>query len=353
MEDSETSDSRLEVVRVRRVQGAEVSEATDVLAVEEPLEIRLAWEVDGRREQRPVSVTMRTPGNDRELAVGFLFSEGVVSGFGQISKVHMCGSGNVVRVHLKSGSEVDWSRLERHFYTSSSCGVCGKTSIEAVRVAALAGRVSAGPEVEASLIPKLPRLLREAQAVFNRTGGLHASALFDGEGRLMDVREDVGRHNALDKLIGAQVLGGHMPLTGRILLLSGRASFELVQKAAMAGIPIVAAVGAPSSLAVKLAVEHEITLLGFVRRSGSTFIPVLVESEAPRAPRRRPLLRKGDSDVAFAPVEVAPSEAVAAVQPAVEGEGVPIAGFGGHGECLPVLRGGVRAAHLFEARRGD
>jgi FdhD protein len=250
---------------VVRVEGLGVEEGEDEVAVEEPLEIRLDCEREGRRVRRVVSVTMRTPGHDRELAVGFLFSEGIVSGQGVISRVRGCGSGNVVRVVLEAGAEVDWGRLERHFYTTSSCGVCGKTSIEAVRVAGLGGEVSDGPEIEAAVVNRLPEVVREAQAVFNRSGGLHASALFDREGRLVDLFEDVGRHNALDKLVGARVLAGEVPLADRILLLSGRASFELVQKSAMAGIPIVAAVGAPSSLAVGLAKEHRITLLGFVR----------------------------------------------------------------------------------------
>ncbi len=265
MEDPETDDPALEMVRVCRVEGMEAFETPDVLAVEEPLEIRLVCEVEGRRVQRAVSVTMRTPGRDRELAVGFLFSEGIVTGFDRIAKIHVCGVGNVIRVHLKAGTEVDWARLERHFYTSSSCGVCGKTSLDAVRVVLRDRQVANGPVIEPSLIPRLPDVLREAQTVFNRTGGLHASALFARDGGLIDMREDVGRHNALDKLIGAQVLIGRVPLSEQILLLSGRASFELVQKAAMAGIPIVAAVGAPSSLAVSLARELEITLLGFVR----------------------------------------------------------------------------------------
>lgn len=265
LDDPETADPSLETVRVCRVDGEEVFERVDVLAVEEPLEIRVECELEGRRKQRPVSVTMRTPGRDRELAVGFLFSEGIVTGVEQVSKVHQCRSGNVVRVHLKPGVEVDWSRLDRHFYTSSSCGVCGKTSIDSVRASAPARSVGEGPEISASTIPRLPGVLREAQTVFNRTGGLHASALFDREGRLIEVREDVGRHNALDKLVGAMVLDGRVPLSDHVLLLSGRASFELVQKAAMAGIPVVAAVGAPSSLAVNLAEEHRITLLGFVR----------------------------------------------------------------------------------------
>lgn len=264
-DDAETADAALETVQVSRFEEGRLAEGPDVLAVEEPLEIRLVCEQDGRRIQKPVSVTMRTPGRDRELAVGFLFSEGILQGIEQVERIRACGSGNTVFVHMKAGSQVDWSRLQRHFYTSSSCGVCGKTSIEAVRAAAPLRPVASGPEVEASWIPRLPEVLREAQRVFERTGGLHASALFDREGRLLLVREDVGRHNALDKLIGARVFEGRVPLSEYLLLLSGRASFELVQKAAVAGIPIVAAVGAPSSLAVKLARELEITLLGFVR----------------------------------------------------------------------------------------
>jgi FdhD protein len=253
-------------VRVGRVDGSGLAFAPDALAVEEPLEIRIGLEVDGRRTHRAVSVTMRTPGHDRELAVGFLFTEGIIAGAEDLAGVRSCGSGNVVRVDLRPGVAVELARLERHFYTTSSCGVCGKTSLAAVLVSVSTRPREAWPIVGSDVIRRLPETLRAAQAVFDRTGGLHASALFDPEGRLLALREDVGRHNALDKLIGASLLEGRMSLIETILLVSGRASFELVQKAAVAGIPIVAAVGAPSSLAVDLARENGMTLVGFVSR---------------------------------------------------------------------------------------
>ena len=259
------SNPALAHVSVCRVDGTGLAEGPDLVAVEEPLEIRLGFLALGRRLHRGISITMRTPGHDHELAVGFLLTEGIVTSRDQVTGVRSCGSGNVVRVDLREDVNVDIERLERHFYTSSSCGVCGKTSLEAVRVS-VPNRLSGGrPVVEASVIHRLPETLRRAQAVFDRTGGLHAAALFDIHGSLVCVREDVGRHNALDKLIGAQFLAGNMPLTMSVLLLSGRVSFELVQKAAIAGIPVLAAVGAPSSLAVELARDLGLTVLGFVR----------------------------------------------------------------------------------------
>jgi FdhD protein len=256
----------LAAVNVCRVSGSGHTVHSDVLAVEEPLEIRLGCDIDGKRVHRAVSITMRTPGHDGELAVGFLFGEGIIESRGQVAGVRSCGAGNVLRVDLRPGVAVDLSRLERHFYTSSSCGVCGKASLEAVRVGRRDCPPKGRPVVDADVIHRLPDSLRSAQAVFDRTGGLHASALFDIAGNLLCLSEDVGRHNALDKLIGAEFLAGRTPLSNRLLLVSGRASFELVQKAAVAGIPILAAVGAPSSLAVELARECGLTVVGFVRR---------------------------------------------------------------------------------------
>jgi FdhD protein len=252
-------------VQVCRISDSGPDVRPDVLAVEEPLEVRLGCDAGGRRVRAAVSVTMRTPGCDRELAVGFLFTEGIVTAPGQVASVRTCGGGNVACVELRRGVAVDLARLERHFYTTSSCGVCGKASLDAVRVCARHRPREGRPVVEAAVIRRLPEALRAAQAVFDRTGGLHAAALFDARGRLLCLREDVGRHNALDKLIGAQFLAGRTPLSEAVLLVSGRASFELVQKAAVAGIPILAAVGAPSSLAVELAREQGLTVLGFVR----------------------------------------------------------------------------------------
>ncbi len=258
-------DPAVATVLVRCVAGAHTTVQPDELAVEEPLEIRLACDQDGRRVRRGISVTMRTPGHDDELAVGFLFTEGILDAPEQVATVEDWGAGNVVRVELKPGVAVDLARLERHFYTASSCGVCGKASLEAVRVNPRTVPIAGRPMVEAAVIHRLPETLRAVQGVFDRTGGLHAAALFEPDGRLLDLREDVGRHNAVDKLIGSAFLAGRTPIHDGILLVSGRASFELVQKAAVAGIPVLAAVGAPSSLAVELACQHGMTLLGFVR----------------------------------------------------------------------------------------
>ena len=223
--------------------------------MEDPLEIRL--------EGRTVAITMRTPGNDQELVAGFLFTEGILQSSAQISRI-VARAGNRITVHLAAGTTVDFDRLERHFYLSSSCGVCGKASIEAVSVCCAAPPRDR-PVIDRAVIHQLPETLRATQAVFDRTGGLHAAALFDAGGGLLEVREDVGRHNAVDKVIGAAFFGDRLPLNDRLLMVSGRASFELVQKAAVAGIPALASVGAPSSLAVELALRFGMTLLGFVR----------------------------------------------------------------------------------------
>ena len=239
----------------------------DDLAVEEPLEIRL--------NGIAVSVTMRTPGDDFELATGFLFTERIILHRDDIARVdYGCGpdgrpSGNVVDVTLHAGRTVDVTRLQRHFYAASSCGVCGKASICAVRVDGIAppaGDVRVSP----ALLAHLPGVLRRVQAVFDRTGGLHAAALFGAGGALIDVREDIGRHNAVDKIIGHALREGLLPLSQHVMLVSGRGAFEIVQKALIGGIPIVASVSAPSSLAVDLAREHGLTLIGFLR--GERFI---------------------------------------------------------------------------------
>ena len=259
-------------VRIHRVEEGQVSIAEDTLVVEEPLEIRLGFGPSGSRHLQTVSVTMRTPGADRELAAGFLFTEGIVTARSQISELFSSGprvgpgsTQNVVRVELQPYVEVDLNRLQRHFYTTSSCGVCGKTSLEALEVAAGQTALHSPLRVEPAVLSGLPETVRGAQELFGKTGGLHAAALFDPEGRLLGIHEDVGRHNALDKLIGKQLLDDELPLSDRMLMLSGRASFELLQKAFMAGVPVVAAVGAPSSLAVELAEGFGITLIGWLR----------------------------------------------------------------------------------------
>jgi len=264
--------SEITTHRVRKANGEEVE---DTLAVEEPLEIRLSTVENGKRVHRPISITMRTPGADHELAAGFLFTEGIVTGREQITDIRHCGKPapgtelkNTVLVELAEGVGVELKRLERNFYTTSSCGVCGKSSIDALRTGAKKIEQNDHPAIASEILTRLPDLLRSSQSIFDSTGGLHASALFSADGVLDLVREDVGRHNALDKVIGAKFLAGNLPLSNSILLVSGRASFELVQKALMAGIPILAAVGAPSSLAVELADEFGMTLVGFVRDGG-------------------------------------------------------------------------------------
>jgi len=242
-------------VPVQRIEGDSSASFQDLLAVEEPLEIRLG--------DKTISITMRTPGYDPELAAGFLFTEGILNGPHQIRDIKH--SKNSIAVQLKPDVEVDFERLQRNFYTTSSCGVCGKASIEALRIQGCPVLPRSSATLDATLIHRLPQAQRDEQAVFQRTGGLHAAALFDFQGNLILLREDVGRHNAVDKLIGAQMLAGRTPLSDTLLLVSGRASFELTQKALMAGIPILAAVGAPSSLAVETALRFNMTLLGFVR----------------------------------------------------------------------------------------
>ncbi len=254
--------SSIAKIPVHKISGTEISSAQDFLAVEEPLEIRLVV----NDQLRSLSITMRTPGNDFDLAIGFLFTEAIIQSAAQIKHIHLCGKqNNVVKITLASNVEIDFERLQRHFYTSSSCGVCGKTSIEALQATTCAALPKNKFQFASAIIHALPIQLRAAQSVFDSTGGLHAAALFDADGNCQILREDVGRHNAVDKLIGAQLQAEKIPLHEKLLLVSGRASFELVQKALMAGIPILAAVGAPSSLAVELAQQFGMTLIGFVR----------------------------------------------------------------------------------------
>ncbi|MEW2521749.1 formate dehydrogenase accessory sulfurtransferase FdhD [Actinacidiphila alni] len=252
--------------RILRIRDGVVGHRADTLVAEEPLEIRL--------NGRPLAITMRTPGDDFALATGFLVSEGVLAAADEVASVVYCAGAtdegvntyNVVDVRLAPGVPVPDITLERNVYTTSSCGLCGKASLDAVRTATrLPITDHRSPALTPELLSSLPDRLRGAQAVFDRTGGLHAAALFDADGELLDAREDVGRHNAVDKLVGRALRDGRLPLAGNILMVSGRASFELAQKAVMAGIPVLAAVSAPSSLAVDLAVETGLTLVGFLR----------------------------------------------------------------------------------------
>lgn len=265
----------------RRVEQVSVSDdgtrrrtRDDLLAAEEPLEIRVVRAEDAAGSRIPdaaahrVAVTMRTPGADFELAAGFLYGEGVIASGDDVAAIRYCVEGeqsyNAVNVVLAPGTPFDPAALQRNFYTTSSCGVCGKASIDAVMGAACA-RIESDVAVTPELLLSLPERLRAAQSVFERTGGLHAAGLFTVDGDLVRAREDVGRHNALDKLVGAALLAGALPLSRGVVMVSGRLSFELVQKAARAGVPVLAGVSAPSSLAVELAESAGITLAGFVR----------------------------------------------------------------------------------------
>ena len=294
-----TNDNDISVKKIptTRVSGSAndlvFNEIVDTVSVEEPLEVRIGLvskdsvqpdsvEPDSVHQDfkqqnsalqhhvelntvQQIAVTMRTPGNDKELAIGFLFTEGIISSKDDIANVTLDIRCNGVTVQLKDHVEVDAAVFSRHSFVASSCGVCGKKTIAAVRVKRQFACLHDEPVISAELIHKLPGRLRSHQDNFEHTGGIHASCLFDLDGNLIDIKEDVGRHNALDKLIGAELLAGNLPLHNRILMLSGRASFELIQKAAHAGLAVVAAVGAPSSLAVQLAEECDLTLLGFVR----------------------------------------------------------------------------------------
>jgi FdhD protein len=251
-------------VRITKVTGSKSTETDDLLAVEEPLEIQLQYVSGGRPVQKCISVTMRTPGHDSELALGFLFTEGIITSENQVKGVDVLHD-NAILVRLKDDETPNLQSSDRNFYTTSSCGVCGKAGIDAIRTISRFQHLANPGTFETDSFFGLSEKLGKAQDVFNNTGGLHASALFDPQFNLLCLREDVGRHNALDKLIGACLMNQLLPLSNAILLLSGRASFELIQKASMAGIIVVAAIGAPSSLAVQLANEFDMTLIGFLR----------------------------------------------------------------------------------------
>jgi FdhD protein len=255
-------------IRVRVVEDGRTRVRPDALATEEPMEIRV---ISGGSRQT-VAVTMRTPGADFELAAGFLYGEGIISSPEDIKKISYCVDPevdaeqqyNIVNVELRAGRKYDPRPLERHFYTTSACGVCGKASLEQLELRGCPV-IPPGPEIAAEKIYGLPQKLREAQGLFEATGGLHAAALFDAEGDLIALREDVGRHNATDKLIGWALLDGRLPLSNHAVMVSGRSSFEILQKCLTAGVPIVCAISAPSSLAVDVARRFNITLVGFLR----------------------------------------------------------------------------------------
>ncbi len=248
------------------VENGKMRPRQDQLTTEEPLEIRLV------SPRRTVAVTMRTPGADFQLAAGFLYSEGVISCKQDIQRLSYCVDEdvdgeqryNIVNVELRSGLVPDLQPLERHFYTTSACGVCGKASLEALRLRGCPV-ISPEPTLKPEIIYSLPDKLRSAQGIFTATGGLHAAAIFDAQGNMLNLHEDVGRHNALDKLIGSAMLAEELPLNNHIVMVSGRSSFEILQKSLAAGVPIVCSVSAPSSLAVSVAQEFGITLIGFLR----------------------------------------------------------------------------------------
>lgn len=269
-----SENAAIKKVQITRITDGQIYEKYDDLAVEEPLEIRISYVESGIRLHKNISVTMRTPGNDHELAAGFLFTEGIINSSAQLKNIIRPTEGcaknaeNIISVELNEDFQPNLMTSDRNFYTTSSCGVCGKASIDAIKTQSLfKNDLKKNLSVEKSVFSDLPEKLRTFQQNFSKTGGIHASGLFDLNGNILAVREDVGRHNALDKLIGHSLMNSVLPLEKHILLLSGRASFELIQKAAMAGIRIIAAIGAPSSLAVDLAKEFDITLIGFLKNS--------------------------------------------------------------------------------------
>ena len=260
--------------QVLKYKNGQYKKQEDILAIEEPLEIRLEYGEIEKRQQKSISITMRTPGQDEALAIGFLFTEGIIQNQTQIRSIEKVKSwnpqtqDNIILIRLSPNTTIDLQKLERHFYTSSSCGVCGKSSIDAVHQSGAKTIEKNTLSFDANLLHHLPERVKEKQQVFGQTGGIHAAGLFNKKGVLLDVKEDVGRHNALDKLIGSALLKDRTLLSQHIVLLSGRVSFELIQKSLMAGIPIVAAVGAPSTLAIQLAKESNMTVIGFLRNGG-------------------------------------------------------------------------------------
>ena len=246
----------------------------DLVAIEEPLEIRLSFIRQSKRVMQQVSITMRTPGNDTELAAGFLFTEGILTSPEQINQIAISGvdgqgtpTNNIVRVDVADEVSLDPKKLQRNFISNSSCGVCGKASLDSLEVKQISELPAASPTVSSSVIYDLPAALRKAQTAFEKSGGIHAAGIADVDGTMCDVREDIGRHNAVDKLIGSLFLSAKLPAADKIMVVSGRTSFEIVQKGVVAGIPIMVAVGAPSSLAVELANKYKMTLIGFASQT--------------------------------------------------------------------------------------
>ena len=261
------NDKRVENIKIYKINAGKITETGDKVVVEEPLQIQLEYSTATGQMLKDIAVTMRTPGSDEELAAGFLFTEGIIKSADCISKIKQAHADeNEVQVILKENVIPAMGNVARNFYTTSSCGICGKASIAAIQTVSQYGKVKNNSLIPVAIFYSLQKELRKQQKIFEDTGGIHASALFDVDGKLMMLREDVGRHNALDKIIGAAMLSNQLPLNNCILLLSGRASFELVQKAVMAGIRIIASVGAPSSLAVEMATENDVTLIGFLKK---------------------------------------------------------------------------------------
>ena len=271
--DQPTDQAAERKLTITRWADGRLTPVDDVVAVEEPLEVRVVFGTASERRSRSLSITMRTPGDDYALAVGFLLSEGLIRTVADVASHEFVGPppeghsrGNTLLIELSPGTPFDTAKLQRHFYTTSSCGICGKASLDAIRAQ---GLTPFAPEaidqvrLPAEIIAHLPEQLQQRLAVFWQRGGLHAAGLFDLQGQLIDLREDVGRHNAVDKLIGRQLLAGSTPLHQSVLVVSGRASFELVQKALLGGLPVMVAVGAPSSLAIELAAEFGMTIIGF------------------------------------------------------------------------------------------
>lgn len=259
---------QVEQISIRKVSDDGINETTDCIVVEEPLEIQLEYSTGSGRMMKNVAVTMRTPGNDEELAAGFLFTEGVIKNGEAISETkNTKGDDNRILIILKENIIPVLNNAARNFYTTSSCGVCGKASIDAISAVSQFTGKKDSIHIKAAMLYQLQDSIKNRQQVFEETGGIHASALFDTEGKFIMLREDVGRHNALDKIIGTALMNNELPLNNHLLFLSGRAGFELVQKAAMAGIKLIAAVGAPSSLAVETAREQDITLIGFLKNN--------------------------------------------------------------------------------------